>query len=105
MTGTRTPLYDEQAGLRDIARARLERDELTRRQTEIADRLAVHMERHFSPEETETAGRALLIGTASCSALAQDGIPATVVMNILAFAAGRLIGDGRDWLTAQGGDS
>lgn len=98
------PLYDEGRGLREMARARLKRDELTLRQVEIADRLALHLQRHFSAEEAETAGRALLVGSASVAALAQEGIPATVVCNVLAFAAGRMIADGRAWLGAQGGD-
>jgi hypothetical protein len=98
------PLYDEEKALRELARARLKRDELTRQQVAIADRLVVHMQRHFSAEETETAGRALLIGAASCSALAVEEIPGQVIMNILAFAAGHLIADGRAWLEAQTGD-
>jgi hypothetical protein len=102
MSGTSIPpLYDEERGLRELARHRLKRDELTRQQVEIADRLAAHMVRHFSAEEAETAGRALLVGSASVTALAADGIPATVVCNILAFAAGRMITDGREWLSAQ----
>jgi hypothetical protein len=95
------PLYDEERGLRELARSRLKRDELTRQQVQIADQLAAHMVRHFSAEEAETAGRALLVGAASVSALAEDGIPATVVCNILAFAAGRMITDGRAWLGTQ----
>ena len=95
------PLYDEERGLRELARSRLKRDELTRRQVEIADRLALHMQRHFSAEEAETAGRALLVGSASVAALSD--VPAAVVCNILAFAAGRMITDGREWLNAQDG--
>jgi hypothetical protein len=98
------PLYDEEHALRELARGRLKRDELTRRQVEIADRLAAHMHRHFSAEEAETAGRALLIGSASVAALAAEDVPATVVCNVLAFTAGRLVADGRAWLGAQGGD-
>jgi len=98
------PLYDEEHALRELARARLKRDGLTLRQVEIADRLALHMQRHFSAEEAETAGRALLVGSASAAALAEEDVPATVVCNILAFAAGRMIADGRAWLGAQGGD-
>lgn len=99
------PLYDEESGLRELARARLKRDSLTRCQASIADQLAEHIQRHFSAEETETAGRALLIGTASCGYLAAEGIQAEVILNILGFTAGRMITDGRAWLEAQGGDT
>jgi hypothetical protein len=103
MSGTGIPpLYDEEAGLREIARARLKRDGLTRAQVQLADGLAEAMQRHFSAEETETAGRALLIGAASCATLARSGeIPAAVVVNILGFAAARMVADGRAWLGAQ----
>ena len=104
MTGTGLPpLYDEETGLREIARARLKRDGLTRAQVQMADGLAEAMQRHFSAEETETAGRALLIGAASCTTLARsEDIPAAVIVNILGFAAARMITDGRAWLGAQG---
>jgi hypothetical protein len=96
------PLYDEEKGLRELARHRLKRDALTLHQVSIADKLAVNIERHFSAEETETAGRALLLGVASGATLANDEIPAAVILNILGFAAARMISDGRDWLGAQG---
>lgn len=98
------PLYDEEKGLREIARHRLRRDELTRSQVVIADQLAIHMQRHFAAEETETAGRALLIGAASVTALIDDQIPPAVLVNILGFTAARLVADGRAWLDAQGGE-
>jgi hypothetical protein len=104
MTGTGIPpLYDEEAGLREIARARLKRDGLTRAQVQMADGLAEGMQQHFSAEETETAGRALLIGAASCATLArsEENIPVAVVVNILGFAAARMVADGRAWLGAQ----
>ena len=96
------PLYDEERGLREVARARLKRDELTVAQVDIADRLAGEMGRHFSADETETVGRALLIAAASCGALAAEGVQASVILNILGFAAGRMVADGRAWLEAQG---
>lgn len=96
------PLYDEERGLRELARNRLKRDPVTVHTAAIADQLATHMKRHFSAEETETAGRALLIGAASVAALIEDEIPPAVILNVLAFAAGRLVTDGREWLTAQG---
>ena len=98
------PLYDEEKGLRELARHRLKRDAVTRGQVIIADRLAEHMQRHFSAEEMETAGRALLIGAASCTQLAKDGLSSAVVVNILGFTAGRMITDGRAWTEAQGGE-
>ena len=67
------PLYDEERGLRELARQRLKRDTLTRGQVQLADGLAEHLQRHFSAEETETAGRALLIGAASVASLVGEG--------------------------------
>jgi hypothetical protein len=99
------PLYDEARALREVARARLKRDTLTCGQVTIADRLAGEMQRHFSAGETETVGRALLISAASCGALAGEGIHASVILNILGFAAGRLVSDGRAWTEAQGGET
>jgi len=95
------PLYDEERGLRELARARLRRDTLTLGQVAIADKLALSIARHFSAEETETAGRALLIGVASGATLAGDGMPAAVILNVLGFAAARMISDGRAWAGAQ----
>ena len=98
------PLYDEENGLRELARHRLKRDPVTRAQVIIADGLAENMQRHFSAEEIETVGGALLVGAASCAILAQDQLPAATVVNILGFAGGRMVTDGRAWLEAQGGD-
>lgn len=93
MTGAK--LYDVDEALREIARHRKRRDELTRQQVAIADRLAIHLDRHFAAEEIETAGRALVIGAASVIALATEDIPPAVMCNVLAFAGARLILDGR----------
>jgi len=102
MTGTGIPpLYDEEQGLRELARHRLKKDAVTRIQVSIADRLAEHMQRHFSAEEIETAGRALLIGAASCGELANEEFPPAVIINILGFAAGRMVADGQAWLGAR----
>jgi hypothetical protein len=98
------PLYDEEHGLRELARHRLKRDEVTRAQVRIADGLAENMARHFSAEEMETAGRALLIGAASCVTLVNDELPASVIVNVLGFTAGRMIGDGRAWTETQGSE-
>jgi len=98
------PLYGEDKGLRELARARLRRDALTRHQVAIAGRLAELMHRHFAAEEAETAGRALLAGAASIAALAQEQVPPAVLCNIPGFAAARLVADGRAWLGAQDGD-
>lgn len=96
------PLYDEERGLRELARQRLKRDELTRNEVAIADQLALHIGRHFSAEELETAGRAILIVAASAGSLAEEDIHASVILNIIGFAAGRMVADGRAWLGAQG---
>ena len=104
MTTGIPPLYDEEAGLREIARARLKRDGLTRAQVQLADNLAEGMLRHFSAEEVETAGRALLIAAASAVRLVNSpDIPPAVIVNILGFAAARMVADGRAWLGAQDG--
>ena len=104
MSGTGIPpLYDEERGLRELARHRLKRDALTLSQVAVADNLAVNIGRHFSGDEIETVGRALLVGAASAATLANDGIPAEVIVNVLGFAAARMISDGRDWLGAQDG--
>jgi len=95
MTGPR--LYDVDNALAEIAKARARRDELTRQQVAIADRLAIHLDRHFAAEELETAGRALVIGAASIAALANEDIPGAVMCNILAFGGARLILDGRSF--------
>lgn len=89
------PLYDVGQAMREIARARRKRDELTRQQASIANKLATHLDRHFSAEELETAGRALLIGAGSVAALAEPGIPPAVLVNVLAFTGDRLVRDGR----------
>lgn len=88
------PLYDVDNARRELAKIRRRRDELTRQQASIGDRLATQMDRHFSAEELETAGRALVIAAGSVGVLAQEGIPASVVVNIIAFAGDRLITDG-----------
>lgn len=89
-------LYAVDNALAEIAKARRRRDELTRMQASIADALATHLDRHFSAEEMETAGRALLIGAASVAGLVRDDlISPAVLCNILAFAGDRLIRDGR----------
>lgn len=102
------PLYDEDRGLRELARHRLKRDTITRGQVILADNLADRVQAHFAAEETETAGRALLIGAASLAGLihdgGRDGIQPAVLVNILGFTAARMISDGRAWLDAQGGD-
>lgn len=92
---TAPKLYDVENALRELAKNRQRRDELTRQQVAIADRLAIHLDRHFAAEELETAGRALLIGAASVIALATEDIPSAVMCNVLAFAGDRLIRDGR----------
>ena len=104
MTDTHVPpLYDEEKGLRELARHRLRRDPVTAAQVAIADGLAHNMRRHFAAEELETAGRALLLGAASCAELAEQELSAAVAANIIGFAAGRMVADGRAWLEAQGG--
>lgn len=90
-----TALYDVELGLREIARHRRRRDQLTNATTEVADRLAHHMARHFGPEATETAGLALVIAAASLGGLAREVSQPEVLVNVLAFAGQRLADDAR----------
>ena len=89
-------LYDVDKARAVLAKGRRSRDPLTREQAAIGDRLANHLNKHFSAEELETAGRAVMIAAASIGALAEYGeIPGAVLVNILAFGGDRLITDGR----------
>lgn len=91
------PLYDVEAGLADLARARRLRDHVTRATTELADRMAHRLEAHFSGEELETVGRALVIVAASTGALAADAptIQPVTLVNLVGFAGQRLVVDAR----------
>jgi hypothetical protein len=101
-TGTQ-PLYDEEFGLRQIAKFRLRRDAPARGAVQLADQLAEHLTRHFSAEETETAGRAVLIAASGIEYMRQEGLENPVALvNVLCLAAARLVSDGRAWLDAQG---
>lgn len=91
MTGVE--LYDVENGLREIARRRRRRDDLTVATAGIAGTLASHMARHFGPEATETAGLALVIAAASVGGLTDLTVP--VVANILALTGQRLVADSR----------
>jgi hypothetical protein len=101
-TGAPT-LYDEETGLREIAKYRLRRDTPSRSTVQLADHLTEYLTRHFAAEATETAGRAILIAASGLEFLRQEGIdnPAAMV-NILGLTAARLVADGRAWLDAQG---
>lgn len=87
-------LYDVENALRELARARRRRDELTALQIGYGDLLASHMARHFGPEATETAGLALVIAGASVAALPAE-LPPVLLANIVAFAGQRLVLDAR----------
>lgn len=91
------PLYDFEHGLREIARARRRRDELTHHTTGIADQLALHVTRHFGPEALETAGLSMVLAAASLGVIAarDGGQVAQATVNILAFAGQRLVLDAR----------
>jgi hypothetical protein len=90
-----TDLYDVESALREVARYRRRRDQLTTATTEVADRLASHMARHFGPEAAETAGLALVIAAASLGGLAREVSQPEVLVNVLAFAGQRLATDAR----------
>lgn len=92
------PLYDVDAALRMLARRRRRKDPLTVQTVLIADKLATHMARHFTPEQADTAGRALVIAAASISvitATASD-LTAQASANVIAFAGHRLILDAEE---------
>ena len=90
------PLYDVEQARREVARARKRRDTLTRSQCQLGDSMAHHINAHFSADELETAGRALLIAAGSLGALAEmKAMQPTVLVNILGMAGDRLITDGQ----------
>lgn len=100
------PLFDVDLGLRELARARGKRDTLTRSQAQVGDGLAEYINRHFSAEEIETAGRALMIAASAIGSLVEKGVNRPeVALNIISFAAARMVTDGRAWTEAsEGGD-
>lgn len=103
------PLYDVDRGLAELGRQRLKRDGLTRGTVQLSDSLVEHLLRHLSPDETETAGRVLLIASSSVASLVVEAramgneLDPAVVLNILGFAGGRMITEGRAWTGAQPG--
>lgn len=94
-TATEPPLYDVAAALKMLARTRRRNDPLTRQTVLIADKLATHMARHFTPTEADTAGRALVIAAASIGVITKTATDLTVQAsaNVIAFAGHRLILD------------
>jgi hypothetical protein len=100
------PLFDVDRGLRDMARARGRRDTLTRGQVQLGDSMAEFIDRHLSPEETEPAGRALMIAASAAGSLVAEGVNRPeVILNIIGFAAARMVTDGRAWTDAGTEDS
>jgi hypothetical protein len=100
------PLFDTDKGLREMARARGRRDTLTRGQVQLGDSMAEFIDRHFSPEETETAGRALMIAASAAGSLVAEGVSRPeIILNIIGFAAARMVTDGRAWTEAGSGES
>ena len=89
------PLYDIEQARRELRKARRNRDELTRQQAQLGENLAHHIDRHFTAEEMETVGRALLIAAGGLGALVVEDMPPAVMVNVLGFAGDRLITDGR----------
>lgn len=89
------PLYDVDAALKMLARSRRRNDPLTRQTVLIADKLATHMARHFTPDQADTAGRALVIAAASISVItaSTSDLTALASANVIAYAGHRLILD------------
>lgn len=95
------PLFDTDRGLRELARHRGKRDTVTRSQVQLGGGLAEYVNRHFSAEEIETAGRALLVAASCAGSLIEKGVSRPeVIINIIAFAAARMVTDGRAWAEA-----
>jgi hypothetical protein len=96
------PLYDEEHGLAEMAAVRSNpEDETTRHLLALAGQLARHMARHFEPGQLEAAGRALLIGAASCADLANDGVSPVLLVNLLGYTAERMVTSARTWQDDQ----
>jgi len=94
MSASEVPLYDVTEGLRVLGRYRdsVGRDPAARETVRIADKLALHMRRHFpDPSDAATAGHALVIAAASLAAIPED-IPRAVWSNIAGPAGQRLAG-------------
>lgn len=90
-------MYDIEVGLVEAAKFRLKRDEASRAQVALADKLAWHLTGNFLPGVEETAGLALVVGAASVAALAENpDVPSAAIVNILALAGQRLVSDARD---------
>lgn len=93
----RVLIYNIDKALKEMARARVRRDPVTQGQVAIGDKLAGYMIHHFSPEELETAGRALIVGAASIATLTLADLPPAILCNVLGFAGARMVQDGRAW--------
>lgn len=89
-------LYNVEVGLIEAAQFRRRRDEVSRAQVTLADKLATHLLRHFGPGAEEMAGLALVVGAASVGALAVEEIQPAMVVNILALAGQRMVIDARE---------
>lgn len=94
-TTTEPPLYDVDNAMRILARGRRRKDPLTVQTVLIADKLATHMARHFTPDQADTAGRALIIAAASVGAITHLSVDplADTSANVIAHAGHRLVLD------------
>lgn len=94
-TTTEPPLYDVDQALALLARHRRRNDPVTRQTVLIADQLATHMARHFTPEQADTAGRALVIAAASIGVITMTAtdLTAQASANVIAHAGHRLVLD------------
>jgi hypothetical protein len=89
------PLYDVDNALHVLGRARRRNDPLTRQTVLIADQLATHIARHFTPEQADTAGRALVLAAASIGVITHLAVDplADTSTNVIGFAGHRLVLD------------
>lgn len=85
-------MYDIERALQEIARSRSRRDGVTRETKALAERIAAGFRGDFDGVlDLDTCGRALVIAAGSLVPLCGPDIPATVIVNMIAFAGESLV--------------
>lgn len=88
--------YDIEQAIRQAARARGNRDDLTRETSTIADRMADGFRGDFGDTlDMETCGKALVIAAGSLVPLCGPEIPGAVLANIVCLAGESLVRQAR----------
>ena len=97
ITDPSPPLYNVEAALVSLTAARHNTTSLlVKEYVKIGHKLAVHMGRHFTGPEKETAGKALIIAAASLGALHglnEGDLRGPAMCNVQAFCGERLVLD------------